>query len=169
MMLSDHVSDKKNLHYLVDIIAQYVRYSLAYALVSLNSIDGKGMGYYVCPMRRLHRCNTPSIRRDIADVNLITTVVIHADKFQTNSTSRGSTRSLQDRNIEVLKSIYKLIEALQIAPEVTALAEKIKALHKEFKSNEATIRAVKYKQRLAVSEDVTKLDLTLKDDRSLIG
>ncbi|MFA3778782.1 hypothetical protein [Yersinia sp. 1652 StPb PI] len=94
---------------------------------------------------------------------------IHADKFQTNSTSRGSTRSLQDKNIEVLKSIYKLIEALQIAPEVTALAEKIKALHKEFKSNEATIRAVKYKQRLAVSEDVTKLDLTLKDDRSLIG
>ncbi|EOI7380426.1 recombinase family protein, partial [Yersinia enterocolitica] len=75
------------------------------------------------------------------------------------------TRSLQDRNIEVLKSIDKLIEALQIAPEVTALAEKIKALHKEFKSNEVTMRVAKNKQRLAVSEDVTNLDLTLKEDR----
>ncbi|EPF2604196.1 TPA: recombinase family protein [Yersinia enterocolitica] len=151
--------------YLINLFRSVMKCKVCGHSIILNSIDGKGMGYYVCPMRRLHRCNTPSIRRDIADVNLITTVVIHADKFQTNSTSRGSTRSLQDRNIEVLKSIDKLIEALQIAPEVTALAEKIKALHKEFKSNEVTMRVAKNKQRLAVSEDVTNLDLTLKEDR----
>lgn len=151
--------------YLINIFRSIMKCKACGHSIILNSIDAKGMGYYVCPMRRLHRCNTLSIRRDIVDVNLVTTVVILADKFQASSTSRESTRSLQDRNIEILKNIDRLIEALQVAPEVTALATKIKALHKEFKSNEVTMRAIKNKQRLAISDDITKLDLTLKEDR----
>lgn len=151
--------------YLINIFRSVMKCKACGHSIILNSIDGKGMGYYVCPMRRLHRCNTPSLRRDIADANLISTIVVNADKFQTNSTSRNSSLLLQDRNIEVLKSIDRLIEALQIAPEVVALAEKIKELHKELKSNEATMREIKNKQRLVVSEDVTKLDLSLKGDR----
>lgn len=151
--------------YLINIFRSVMKCKVCGHNIILNSITSKGMGYYVCPMRRLHRCDTPSLRRDIADANLISGVVVNADKFQVNSANRNSTRFLQERNIEVLKSIDRLIDALQIAPEVTALAEKIKELNKEFKSNEATMREIKSKQRLVVSEDVTKLDLSLKGDR----
>ncbi|CNI74423.1 Resolvase%2C N terminal domain [Yersinia rohdei] len=151
--------------YLINIFRSVMKCKACGYNIILNAIDGNGMGYYVCPMRRLHRCNTQSLRRDIVDANLVSTVVANADKFQTNAISRNSTRTLQDRNIEVLKSIDRLIEALQIAPEVVALAEKIKELHKEFKSNEATIREIKDKQKLVVSEDIATLDLSLKGDR----
>lgn len=133
--------------------------------IMLNGIDARGMGYYVCPMRRLHRCDAPALRRDIADANLIRTVLAVVDKFQPGRTVKVPVRILQDQNILILKSIDQLVEALQVAPEVTALAERIKALHREFKSNEVTMHALKSRERLATVNDISLLNLALKTDR----
>lgn len=47
----------------------------------VHAVSGRLHGYYVCPMRRLHRCDRPSIKRDLVDYNIINELLLIVAKF----------------------------------------------------------------------------------------
>lgn len=47
--------------YLINLFRSILRCSSCGCSIIMTGIDNKGMGYYVCPMRRLHRCSTPQL------------------------------------------------------------------------------------------------------------
>ena len=48
----------------------------------VHAVSGSLHGYYVCPMRRLHRCDRPSIKRDLVDYNIINELLFNCSKIQ---------------------------------------------------------------------------------------
>ncbi len=146
--------------YLINIFRSVLRCKCCGRSIIMTGIDNRGMGYYVCPMRRLHRCDTPHIRRDVVDDILIGTIVYAMDWFQHNYSLNGVVKQLEAQLIELQIKINRLIEALQLAPDVEQLAGKVRELNKELRSGELKLQAMKGKSAISTSIDIPLLDLS---------
>ncbi|MBP2157109.1 recombinase family protein [Erwinia rhapontici] len=151
--------------YLINIFRSLMECKKCGCSIIMSGIDKKGMGYYVCPMRRLHRCDTPAIRRDVVDGVLIGTLLFCLDWFQKNNNSSGNYVHLEKNLIEIQLKINRLIEALQIAPNVELLANKVRELNKELQAGEAKLRAMKSKGTPSNSSDISEMDLSERSNR----
>ncbi|WP_416040159.1 hypothetical protein, partial [Escherichia coli] len=50
---------------------------------------------YVCPMRRLHRCDRPSIKRDLVDYNIINELLFNCSKIQPVENKKDANETLE--------------------------------------------------------------------------
>ncbi|EGT2568500.1 recombinase family protein [Escherichia coli] len=132
----------------------------------VHAVSGSLHGYYVCPMRRLHRCDRPSIKRDLVDYNIINELLFNCSKIQPVENKKDANETLELKIIELQMKINNLIAALSVAPEVTAIAEKIRVLDKELRRASVSLKTLKSK---AVSSlgDFHAIDLTSKNGREL--
>lgn len=151
--------------YLINIFRSVLRCKCCGRSIIMSGIDNRGMGYYVCPMRRLHRCDTPPIRRDVVDDILIGTIVYSMDWFQHNYSLNGVVKQLEAKLIELQIKISRLIEALQVAPDVEQLAGKVRELNKELRAGELKLRTMKAKSAISTSIDIPLLDLSDVNNR----
>lgn len=151
--------------YLINIFRSVLRCRCCGHSIIMSGIDGRGMGYYVCPMRRLHRCDAPSIRRDIVDAALIGTLISSLDWLQASYTGSTAVKYLENNLFDLQVKINRLIEALQIAPDVDQLAKKVKELNRELRSGEIQLRLLKSRVNVKLSMDVSHLDLSITKDR----
>ncbi len=73
------------------------------------------------------RCDRPSIKRDLVDYNIINELLFNCEaKIQPVENKKDANETLELKIIELQMKINNLIAALSVAPEVTAIAEKIK-------------------------------------------
>ncbi len=151
--------------YLINIFRSLLRCKVCGFSIIMTGVDPKGMGYYVCPMRRVHRCVTPPIRRDIADYNFIGILLKNLDALQLNPNTPNAVKQLESQIIETEIKINRLIAALQIAPDVTELAQKVRELSKELRDGELKLRSLKARGTPSSSEAIATLDLSVKQNR----
>lgn len=151
--------------YLINLFRSILYCNLCGHSIIMSGIDAKGMGYYVCPMRRLHRCNTPPIRRDIADRALVHVLLRCIDAMQMDYSGGGTIKQYEMHLIELQKNINHLVEALQVAPDVRELAEKVREVSKELRDGELRLRTLKSRSKYAGGEEVANMDLGIKNNR----
>ncbi|HCD3317898.1 TPA: zinc ribbon domain-containing protein, partial [Escherichia coli] len=132
----------------------------------VHAVSGSLHGYYVCPMRRLHRCDRPSIKRDLVDYNIINELLFNCSKIQPVENKKDANETLELKIIELQMKINNLIVALSVAPEVTAIAEKIRLLDKELRRASVSLKTLKSKGVNSFS-DFYAIDLTSKNGREL--
>ncbi|MED5738382.1 recombinase zinc beta ribbon domain-containing protein, partial [Enterobacter ludwigii] len=60
----------------------------------VHAVSGRLHGYYVCPMRRLHRCDRPSIKRDLVDYNIINELLFNCSKIQPVENKKDANETL---------------------------------------------------------------------------
>jgi len=131
----------------------------------MTGIDSKGMGYYVCPMRRLHRCNTPPIRRDITDKVLISVLLASMDSLQASYSGKNAIKQLENYLLDTHVKINHLLDALQVAPDVAELADRVRTLSKELRDGELKLRTLRSRGRNVNGEEVANMDLSDKINR----
>lgn len=153
--------------YLINLFRSVLRCGCCGHSMIMSGIDGRGMGYYVCPMRRLHRCHAPATRRDIIDAVLIETVIPALDYLHHYQGSINSVRQLESDLLGMHTKVNRLIEAIQIAPDVGPLAEKLHALNKEINVAEARLHALKTRAKKITGENIVRLDLGSTKEREL--
>ncbi|WP_343463564.1 recombinase family protein [Pantoea sp.] len=151
--------------YLINIFRTVMRCKSCGHSIILSGIDGRGTGYYVCPMRRLHRCSAPAIRRDRVDAALLSSVVPNLNILLNTYSERGVIKQLENHLIELQMKINRLIEALQIAPNVEQLAEKVRELNKQLRGGEMRLRTLRARTKSGLSLDISKMDLSTTTDR----
>ncbi|MCI1853758.1 MAG: recombinase family protein [Ewingella americana] len=150
---------------LINIFRSIMKCSVCNHSMIVTTVAGDNPGYYVCPMRRLHRCYAPPIKRGLIDSVLIHQVLVFTTKFTKSGNSKSLVQQITARNSELNQQIENLIGALKMAPEVSMLAGKIKDLDKELRKNETTLRLLREKKRISIVDDINKLDLKDKADR----
>ena len=133
----------------------------------ITAVSKSGKGYYVCPMRRLHRCKSPSIKRELVDVNMIEEILFNFDKLQIESNQVSLQETLEKNSIDLQFQINSLVQALTIAPEVNVLAGKVRELDRKLKKIETTIKVLKNKAKKDKSRGSKELNLSLKEDREI--
>lgn len=151
--------------YLINIFRSILRCSACGCSIIMSGIDLKGGGYYVCPMRRLHRCDTPAMRRDAADRSLIGVLLFSMDHLQINGGGINTIKQLEFNLFELHEKINHLVDALQIAPDVSELASRVKILSKELRDGELKLRTLKTRSLNTASESISNLDLSDKNNR----
>ena len=67
----------------------------------VHAVSGSLHGYYVCPMRRLHRCDRPSIKRDLVDYNIINELLLIVVKSNQLKTKKDANETLELKIIEL--------------------------------------------------------------------
>lgn len=151
--------------YLINIFRSILRCSSCGCSIIMTGVDSKGMGYYVCPMRRLHRCSTLPIRRDSTDRILVKVILASMDAFKSNASFPNAITQLENHLLDTHLKINNLLDALQVAPDVTELAGRVKVLSKELRDGELKLRALKSREINATSEMVAHMDLSDKANR----
>lgn len=151
--------------YLINLFRSLLRCSLCGCSMIVTGVDYKGMGYYVCPMRRLHRCNTPPIRRDIVDSILVSTLLAHMDYLQASSSGKNAIKLLEQDLIEIHSKINNILCALEVAPNVRELADRVKELSKELRNGELRLGILKARVGKSTGELIASLDLSNKNNR----
>lgn len=131
----------------------------------MTGIDSKGMGYYVCPMRRLHRCNTPPIKRDITDRVLVSVLLANMDYLQASFSGKNAIKQLENYLVDTQIKINHLLDALQVAPDVTELANRVRILSKELRDGELRLRTLRFRGGNVTGEAVANMDLSNKINR----
>ncbi|MFB5644395.1 recombinase family protein [Kluyvera ascorbata] len=151
--------------FLINLFRSILRCSSCGCSIIMTGIDSKGMGYYVCPMRRLHRCNTPPIRRDITDRVLISVLLASMDSLQTSYSGKNAIKQLESYLLDTHIKINHLLDALQVAPDVAELADRVRILSKELRDGELKLRTLRSRGRNVNGEEVANLDLGDKINR----
>ncbi|MBM7342711.1 recombinase family protein [Pantoea coffeiphila] len=151
--------------YLVNIFRSVLRCKRCGHSIMMSGIDSKGMGYYVCPMRRLHRCDSPALRRGDVDTVLIGTLLASLDWFLKSHIGSGRIKLLENRLTELHIQINRLIEALQIAPDVEQIANKVRDLNKELRNGEIQLRMLKSKGDRTSGFAISQMDLSNRKNR----
>lgn len=146
--------------YLVNMFRSVMRCKCCGHSIMMSGIDGRGMGYYVCPMRRLHRCDAPAIRRDTVDAALVGTLVSSLDWLHGNFTDSNAIKSLETTLLDLQMKMNRLIDALQVAPDVEQLALKVKELSRELHYGEIQLRSLKSRHKAMFNLDVSGMDLS---------
>ncbi len=129
--------------FLINIFRSLMSCSRCGHSIIMTGITPIGTGYYTCPMRRLHRCDAPAIRRDLVDKALIDVLMNSLSRLNTGTGSADYISQLENRLVGLHQQINRLIEALQVAPEVEALAVRVKALSRELRDGELHLRSVR--------------------------
>ncbi len=89
--------------------------------IILTGINTKGYGYYVCSMRRQHRCKTEAVRRDLTDRYLITGVIKGASGMDLHLSGETALTSMTARQLELTGKLQNVIKAIELAPDVREL------------------------------------------------
>ena len=151
--------------YLINLFRSILRCSSCGCSIIMTGIDSKGMGYYVCPMRRLHRCNTPPIKRDITDRVLVSVLLANMDYLQASFSGKNAIKQLENYLVDTQIKINHLLDALQVAPDVTELANRVRILSKELRDGELRLRTLRFRGGNATGEAVANMDLSNKINR----
>ena len=102
--------------------------------IILTGINTKGYGYYVCSMRRQHRCITEAIRRDLTDRYLISGVINGASGMNSRCSKDTTLVSMTARQVELTGKLQNVIRAIELAPDVTELTQRASELSAEISS-----------------------------------
>jgi len=153
--------------YLINLLRTVMKCKHCGNTMIITSVSETIKGYYVCPMRRLHRCSSPAVRRELVDSILINEILCNLDRFQIESNHLSFFESLEKSSVDLQLQINQLVQALAIAPNVKILADKIRELDNKLKKNETTIKVLHNKTKLDKSRHVRELDLSLKEDREI--
>lgn len=153
--------------YLINLLRTVMKCKCCGNTMIITAVSKSGKGYYVCPMRRLHRCKSPSIKRELVDVNLIEEILFNFDKLQIESNQVSLQETLEKNSIDLQLQINSLVQALTIAPEVNVLAGKVRELDRKLKKIETTIKVLKNKAKKDKSRESKELNLSLKEDREV--
>lgn len=151
--------------YLINLFRSILRCSSCGCSIIMTGIDSKGMGYYVCPMRRLHRCNTPPIKRYITDRVLVSVLLANMDYLQASFSGKNAIKQLENYLVDTQIKINHLLDALQVAPDVTELANRVRILSKELRDGELRLRTLRFRGGNATGEAVANMDLSNKINR----
>ncbi len=89
--------------------------------IILTAISAKGYGYYVCSMRRQHRCTTEAVRRDLTDRYLITGVINGASAMNMSFSKETALISMTAKHMELTGKLQNIIKAIELAPDVSEL------------------------------------------------
>lgn len=153
--------------YLINLLRTVMKCKQCGNNMIITSVSETLKGYYVCPMRRLHRCSSPAIRRDLVDSIIIDEILINLDRLQIESKHQNLQESLEKSCIDLQVKINQLVQALTIAPDVKTLADKVRELDSKLRKNETAIKVLRNKAKLDKIRDVKGLDLSLKEDREV--
>lgn len=153
--------------YLINLLRTVMKCKCCGNTMIITAVSKAGKGYYVCPMRRLHRCKNPSIKRELVDVNLIEEILFNFDKLQIESNQVSLQETLEKNSIDLQFQINSLVQALTIAPEVNVLAGKVRELDRKLKKVETTIKVLRNKSKKDKIRGGKDLDLSLKEDREV--
>ncbi|EOO1264824.1 recombinase family protein, partial [Escherichia coli] len=104
--------------------------------------------------------------RDLVDYNIINELLFNCSKIQPVENKKDANETLELKIIELQMKINNLIVALSVAPEVTAIAEKIRLLDKELRRALVSLKTLKSKGVNSFS-DFYAIDLTSKNGREL--
>ncbi|WP_320337934.1 recombinase family protein [Citrobacter youngae] len=151
--------------YLINLFRSILRCSSCGCSIIMTGIDNKGMGYYVCPMRRLHRCSTPPIRRDFTDQVLVGVLLANMDFLQDSFSGKNAIKQLEHYLVDVHIKINHLLDALQIAPDVMELSNRVRLLSKELRDGELRLRTLKSRGGNTTGEMVASMELDNKINR----
>lgn len=150
---------------LINLLRTILRCRYCNSTMIVTSVSGSHHGYYVCPMRRLHRCSAPLIKREMVDDIIIGCVLFNAREFESEPLNVDKTIQLNIRNIEVMLEIKNLISAIKLAPDVSSLADELRLLDKEFKRNETALQVIMSRNKKMNIKNIQDMDLRKKDDR----
>lgn len=153
--------------YLINLLRTVMKCRHCGNTMVITSVSETIKGYYVCPMRRLHRCTTPAVRRELVDAIIIDEILVNLDRLQIETNQMSYMSTLEKSCIDLRLQINQLVQALAIAPDVKILADKIRDLDCQLRKNETAIKVLRNKARLDKGCDIKNLDLTLKEDREL--
>lgn len=151
--------------YLVNILKSLMRCSVCNKSMIVNSVTKNSQGYYVCPMRRLHRCDTMPIKREQVDISLVNVILFNSELLRLNSYKIDLIDELEKRNVELHFQVNNILNALKIAPAVDELADELKKVSQEIKANEESIGVLKQKRKIESADELKKLDLGDITDR----
>ncbi|EEV2175473.1 hypothetical protein AL620_005360, partial [Escherichia coli] len=97
---------------------------------------------------------------------IINELLFNCSKIQPVENKKDANETLELKIIELQMKINNLIVALSVAPEVTAIAEKIRLLDKELRRASVSLKTLKSKGVNSFS-DFYAIDLTSKNGREL--
>lgn len=132
-----------------------------YAMI-LTSISNKGYGYYVCSMRRQHRCSTEAIRRDLTDRYLIAGVINGASGMNIKLSNESALISMTSRQVELADRLQKIIKAIEISPNVDELAARASELSSEINQLKKSMAEIQIEREMKAA---AALDVLNVDDR----
>ncbi|WP_312315397.1 recombinase family protein [Atlantibacter sp.] len=153
--------------YLINLLRTVMKCKYCGNTMIITSVSDTIKGYYVCPMRRLHRCSSPAVRREIVDSILIDEILCNLDRLQIETNHQSLQVTLEKKCIELQFQINQFVQALAIAPDVKSLADKIRELDSSLRKNETAIKVLKNKAVFDRDCDVNNLDLSLREDREV--
>ncbi|MXP61344.1 recombinase family protein [Pantoea sp. Taur] len=134
----------------------------------VNCVYKNFMGYYKCSMKRYHRCSTPPLRRDFIDDVFIRVLLESISCFGDDMHDENTVLNLQKKIEETKSKLKNILDALQVASEVEALALKMKEVNKELKIAESKLHSFlernNYNERVCLSD----VDLFSKENREYI-
>lgn len=151
--------------YLINLLRTVMKCSHCGNTMIITSVSETIKGYYVCPMRRLHRCSSPAIRRELVDDILINEILFNIDRLQIESNQQSLQKILEKTCIDLQIQINQLVKALAIAPDVKTLADKVRELDGKLRKNETAMKVLRNKSKLDNKCNVKNLDLSSKEDR----
>jgi len=159
------ITNKVGSPYLINILRTVMRCGACGNTMIVTSVSATSQGYYVCPMRRLHRCEQPPIKRDIVDANLISQLLFNYDRLQFNEVIFSAEHQLQSKDIELRQQLNNLLEVLKDAKEVKPLSDLVRNIYKELRRNEVALKILQNKKRSDLCQPIYQLDLKVRDDR----
>lgn len=136
------------------------------ATVIVSGVDDKRAGYYSCSFRRLGRCNTSKpMNRGMVDEALIKGLLYSLDRLTTQGQGENPLMKLEAKRADLTERSQKLLAALEIADDVSAIATRLKAVTDEIRAIDTQIKTCKDLEQVHTVQSVQGMDLTVKSQR----
>lgn len=128
--------------------------------VILSGISAKGLGHYVCAMRRENRCQSAYIRRDLTDRFLISGLIQGASTMVTRQSVAADLSAMTAQRAELAGKLQNVIRAIEQAEEVIELSARAKALSAEIRQLEKEITLIKGQNNIKTEVPTDEMNIS---------
>lgn len=151
---------------LINLLQTVIKCKACSNTIIVHAVSKSLHSYYVCPIKKLHQCNKPSIKKNLVNYNIINKLLFNCSKIQPVKNKKNANKTLKLKIIKLQIKINNLIVALSVAPKVTAIAKKIKLLNKKLQKASVSLKTLKSKSVNSFS-NFYAINLTSKNKQKL--
>ncbi len=133
--------------------------------IVLNSVCDTNRGYYTCSLKRLGRCTSRNVKREIVDDSLVKGLLYHLDRLTLSHQGESPLNALEARREDLTGRSSKLVQALELAPDITEITSRLKSLKDEVQAIDSQIEAIKSRSQASTVATVQGLDMSTRENR----
>lgn len=137
--------------------------------IILTGINTKGYGYYVCTMRRQHRCSSVAVRRDLTDRYLITGVINEASNMNRNLSKDTALISMKAKHIELSGKLRNIIKAIELAPDVSEFTRRATELSSEISQLKKSMADLQFERDMKSTAALDVLNISDRKEYQAIA